>query len=448
MKKRIIAVLLGALMAVTTACGSSGGSAQTENSRGEGGTVSASSASGSTGTKNSDGKYHIGIIAENDLVPFSETVEGVRSQLAQTYGDNIRFDYVCADDSDDKYDEALTRFTGNGDDVIVAVGEKALEHAAAATDKVPIVAACVTDFLSTGLINSEDQPGGNITGVTDLPPLEQQAEMITNYFVSGGHISDDYVGGYSGSSTGTAGADSTEVTASLDTFSAENSTVDTPSSTLTADQVGVFYTSDDKGSEFTARVMDKYLETDGVSWKNYEVKDKDDIETRVREACGECAVIYLPADVLFAQNMSLIRSITVEENIPVVTAESSMCAAGGLATYSIDYTKEGETAAGMVSDIIERNKKQQEESASGGASTEESEEESKKGNPEKMAIQNVDDTASYLYNPVTASEISWFVRGPFSALEDTHEDVSTQEAAKPGTGTRTYSDTSSAARSR
>lgn len=435
MKKRVIAALLSALMIAATACGQG----QTESTGDSDGNDSASTTSSAASASNSDGKYHVGIIAEKELTPMTETVEGLRSQLQSEYGDNIRFDYVCADGSDDKYNEALTRFTGNGDDVIVAVGEEALTHAAAATSTIPIVGTCVTDYLSTGLINSEDQPGGNITGVTDLPPIEEQAAMITNYFVSGGHISDDYVGGYSGSSSDVSDTDSSAVTASLDSSSSGVSSQDLYSGS-TSDQVGVFYTSDDKGSEFTARVMDKYLTADSVSWKNYEVKDEDDLESQIREACGECSAIYLPADLLFAENMSLIRKITLQEKVPVITAESSMCAAGGLATYSIDYTQEGEKAAEMVSDIIERNKKEKEESSSGGASTEESEEDSKKGNPEKMEIQDVKDTASYYYNPVTAEELDWYVRGSFSALTDTHEDADTQESANPGTGTRTYSD--------
>lgn len=440
MKKRVIAAFLSALMIAATACGQG----QTESTGDSDGDVSASTTSSAASVSDSDGRYHIGIIAERDLTPMTQTVEGLRSQLQSEYGDNIRFDYVCADGSDDKYNEALTRFTGNGDDVIVAVGEEALTHAAAATSSIPIVGTCVTDYLSTGLINSEDEPGGNITGVTDLPPIEEQAAMITNYFVSGGHISDDYVGGYSGSDAETSDTDSSDVTASLDVASSGNvSSSDTLSDTYsgsTSDQVGVFYTSDDKGSEFTARVMDKYLTADSVSWKNYEVKDEDDLESQIREACEDCSVIYLPANVFFAENMSAIRQITLEEKVPVITAESSMCAAGGLATYSIDYTQEGEKAAEMVSDILERKEKENGESSSGGASTEESEEESKKGNPEKMEIQNVKDTASYYYNPVTAGELDWYVRGSFSALTDTHDDADTQQTANPGTGTRTYSD--------
>lgn len=445
MKKRAAAVLLGIVMAVTTAC-SSGQAGNTENSRNESGSASATSSAKqeSSSKSHSDGKYYVGIIAQKDLDSMSETVEGLRTQLESKYGDNVRFDYVCANGSDDKYDEALTRFVNDGDDVIVAVGTEALEHAAAATSKIPIVAACITDFLSTGLINSEDQPGGNITGVTDFPPVEQQAAMITNYFVTGGSVSDEYVGGYAGSSDSSA---DTALYASIETENADDRSSDNRDSGSgdSDNQVGILYTSDDKGSEFTARVMDKYLTADSVSWKNYKIADADDIEKTVRKACDECSVIYLPADVTLADNMADIRQITLDENIPVITAESTMCAAGGLATYSIDYTEEGETAADMVSDIIDRNNSQKSDTSSGGASTDESEEESKKGNPEKMEIQNVTDSASYLYNPVTAQELGWSNRGVFRELEDRHEESSggSTESSNPGTGTRTYSDTSS-----
>ena len=113
-----------------------------------------------------DGKTHIGVLTYRKHGAAEETVEGFEEEMRSLLGSNkVVFEEVDADGDAQKCAEAATGFANNGYQLIFACGTEAVQNAGAAVKETPIIGACVSDFLLSGVVSSMDEPGGNITGV-------------------------------------------------------------------------------------------------------------------------------------------------------------------------------------------------------------------------------------------------------------------------------------------
>lgn len=291
MKKRMTALLLAmSLAAVSLAgCGSTGKD------------------SGDSKKKADDDVYHVGVIQLVEHEALDAATEGFQDALKEKLGDKVVFDVQNAQGEETNCATICTKFVNDDVDLIMANATQALTSAATATPAIPIVGTSVTDFVTTGTVESNDKPGTNVTGTSDLAPIDQQIALLKRLVPD-------------------------------------------------AKTVGILYCSSEANSVYQAEEAQKELEKEGIKVEVYTVADSNDIQQVVTKAADNSDAIYIPTDNTIASNMEIVKNVTVPEKVPVIAGEENMCAVGGLATLSISYYNIGYNAGLMAYDILVNGK--------------------------------------------------------------------------------------------
>ncbi len=256
-----------------------------------------------------DKVYKIGICQQLEHQALDAATEGFKAALEEKLGkDNVVFDYQNAQGEQPNCASIATKFVNDNVDLIMANATTALQACAAATADIPIVGTSVTDFVEAGVVESNDAPGRNVTGTSDLAPIDQQIELLVKLIPD-------------------------------------------------ADKVGIMYCSAEANSVFQAEKAEEALDAKGISHDRYTVADSNDIQQVVTKAVGECDVIYIPTDNTIANNMEGVKNVASPAGIPIICGEENMCAGGGLATLSISYYNIGYNAGLMAYEILADGKK-------------------------------------------------------------------------------------------
>ncbi|EOS43298.1 hypothetical protein C810_03786 [Lachnospiraceae bacterium A2] len=324
MKRKILAFVLSMAMAATVlgGCGTVGGnsSKQSEESKDAGDSGTGQEDNGDTredgaGTEENnadggtDGKtYKIGICQQLEHQALDAATEGFKDALVEKLGEgNVKFDYQNAQGEQANCATIATKFVNGNVDLIMANATTALQACAAATADIPIVGTSVTDFVEAGVVDSNDKPGRNVTGTSDLAPIDQQIDLLTELVPD-------------------------------------------------AKKVGILYCSAEANSVFQAEKAEEALDKKGLSYERFTVSDSNDIQQVVTNAVAASDVLYIPTDNTIANNMEGVKNVTGPAGIPIICGEENMCAGGGLATLSISYYNIGYNAGVMAYEILTEGK--------------------------------------------------------------------------------------------
>lgn len=299
--KKVIALLLAMSMTVAAFTGCIAGQKASEEKKTE--------TADKTSDKKEDGDkvYHIGIIQLVEHQALDAATEGFQKALKEKLGDKVEFDVQNAQGEETNCATIATKFVNSNVDLIMANATQAVISSATATSDIPIVGTSVTDYVTTGTVKSNDAPGGNVTGTSDLAPIDQQVELLQKLVPD-------------------------------------------------AKNVGILYCSAEANSVYQAEQAQKYLEKAGITAKTYTAADSNDIQQVVTKAADENDAIYIPTDNTIASNMEIVKNVTVPAKVPVIAGEENMCSVGGLATLSISYESIGYNAGLMAYDILVNGK--------------------------------------------------------------------------------------------
>ena len=269
-------------------------------------TASGSTSSTEAGT---DGKvYHIGVCQLVEHEALDAATQGFQDALKDKLGEkNVVFDVQNAQGEETNCATICTGFVSDNVDLILANATASLQAASAATNSIPIVGTSITDYATA--LNADDwngTSGTNITGTSDLAPLDQQEAMIKELVP--------------------------DVT-----------------------QIGIVYCSAEANSVFQANQIEAALEKDGIAYKEYSAADSNEIQSVVTKAVSECDCLYVPTDNTMAANVDIIKNVTVPAGIPVIAGEEGICQ-GALATLSISYYDIGQAAGEMAYEILVNGK--------------------------------------------------------------------------------------------
>lgn len=289
MKKIMSVVMTAAMVAGLAACGSEAESNTTQ-------------ASGASAT--SDKVYNIGICQQLEHPALDAATEGFQAALKDKLGDNVTFDVQNAQNEQANAATIANNFVANNVDLILANATTALQCAAAATSEIPILGTSVTDYATALEIDDwSGTTGRNISGTSDLAPLDEQENMLVELFPD-------------------------------------------------AKTVGILYCSAEPNSKYQATVFEQELEADGISYKEFTASDSNDIGSVVQSAVEQVDVIYIPTDNTMAGNTEAVNNITLPAGIPVIAGEEGICKGCGVATLSISYYDIGYKAGEMAYDIL------------------------------------------------------------------------------------------------
>ena len=248
--------------------------------------------------------YTIGIVQQLEHPALDAATQGFQDKLTELLGEeNVVFDYQNAQGEQTNCTTIATKFVSNNVDLIMANATTALQSAAAATDEIPIVGTSVTDYVTAGVVDSNEAPGKNVTGASDLAPVDQQIALLLELVPD-------------------------------------------------ATKVGIVYCSAEPNSIFQSELAQAELDKAGVAWAEYTAADSNEIQAVVTKAVSECDVLYVPTDNTMANNTEIIKNIAVPAGIPVIAGEEGICSGCGVATLSISYYDLGVKAADMAYEIL------------------------------------------------------------------------------------------------
>ena len=297
MKKKLLSTFMAAAMVLGLAgCGNTASSQ----------TASTSTSSTEAGA---DGKvYHIGVCQLVEHEALDAATQGFEDALKDKLGENnVVFDVQNAQGEETNCATICTGFVSDNVDLILANATASLQAASAATNSIPIVGTSITDYATA--LNADDwngTSGTNITGTSDLAPLDQQEAMIKELVPD-------------------------------------------------VKQVGIVYCSAEANSVYQAEQIEAVLDKDGIAYKEYSAADSNEIQSVVTKAVSECDCLYVPTDNTMAANVDIIKNITVPAGIPVIAGEEGICQ-GALATLSISYYDIGQAAGEMAYEILVEGK--------------------------------------------------------------------------------------------
>ena len=248
--------------------------------------------------------YVIGICQIAPHEALDAATEGFKAALTEAFGDKVTFKTENAGGEYNNCGTIIDGFVAEGVDMILANATAPLQVAKAATATIPILGTSVTDYATAlNIANWTGTVGGNVSGTSDLAPLDQQAAMVKELFPD-------------------------------------------------AQNVGLLFCSAEPNSVYQVEQMKAYLEDLGYTCAEYGFTDVNDLASVTQSACDASDVIYIPTDNTAANNTETIANVVIPAGVPVVAGEAALCAGCGVATLSISYYDLGYETGKMAVQIL------------------------------------------------------------------------------------------------
>lgn len=256
-------------------------------------------------------KIKIGVIQLVEHSALDANYKGFVDGLAEAGyvdGKNISIDYHNAQGEQVNCVTIAEKLVNDRDDLIFAIATPAAQAVANITKNIPIVISSVTDPESAKLVLKNTAPGTNVTGTSDLTPCEAQMDLLRKLVPN-------------------------------------------------AEKVGMLYCSSEQNSHFQIALAKAACDKLGLKYVDGTVSNSNEIQQVVTSLCGKVDAIYSPTDNMIAAGMATVAQVANEKGIPTICGEEGMVAAGGLATYGINYYELGKQTAAMAVEILRDGKK-------------------------------------------------------------------------------------------
>lgn len=296
--KKTLAILMAALMLLgLTAC-SSAPEATTEPA------ATAEQTEQTAAPAEEKQSYTVGICQLGQHPALDAATQGFKDVLTEQLGDSVTIEEGNASNDIPTCAPIVNGFVSSEVDLIMANATPALQAAVAATNTIPILGTSVTEYgVALNISDFSGTVGGNVSGTSDLAPLDQQAAMVKELFPD-------------------------------------------------AKTVGILYCSGEPNSVYQANVVKECLEADGLTVNIFTFADSNDVSTVTTSAVAESDVLYIPTDNTAASCTEAIAAVTVPAGVPVIAGEEGICKGCGLATLSINYYDLGRTTGEMAVKIL------------------------------------------------------------------------------------------------
>ena len=240
-------------------------------------------------------KYVVGICQLAPHTALDAATQGFTDALTAALGDAVEIKSQNAGGEQNNCITIIDGYVAEDVDLILAN----------ATADIPVLGTAVTNYaIALGLDDTMIEVlGNNISGTSDLAPLDQQAAMVQELFPD-------------------------------------------------AETVGLLYCSAEPNSVYQIEVVQAELEALGYATEIYAFTDVNDLASVTQTACDNCDVIYIPTDNTAANNTESIANVVLAAGVPVIAGESGICSGCGVATLSIDYYELGQITGEMAVQIL------------------------------------------------------------------------------------------------
>lgn len=293
--KKLFAVFLSLSLAAASLAGC-GASDSTASSNSQ---TDASSAA-------ADDVLKIGVVQLVEHNALDSAYEGFLDGLTEAGyedGKNISIDYQNAQGEQANCNTIVSKFVSDQVDLILAIATPAAQAAANATSDIPILITAVTDPADAKLVASNEAPGANVTGTSDLNPIKEQMDLIKQLVPD-------------------------------------------------VKKVGMLYCSSEANSEFQVNLAKEQLETMGIESQDFTVSSTNEIQQVAESMVGKVDAVYVPTDNMIASGMVTVSGVAVDAKLPVIVAEPWVVKTGGLGTYGLSYYNLGKQTAAMADKVL------------------------------------------------------------------------------------------------
>ncbi len=280
--KKLISLVLAAVMALSlVACGS-----------------------GNKDKDTGDKTYKVGVVQLVQHEALDAATKGFTDALKEALGDKVEVVEKNASGDSNNCTTIVNGFISDKVDLIMANATPALQAAASATSTIPILGTSVTDYATAlEIADWTGTVGSNISGTSDLAPLDKQAAMLQELFPN-------------------------------------------------AKKVGMLFCSSEPNSKYQVDEVTKLLSAAGITCTEYTFTDSNDVSSVTQKACDDSDVLYIPTDNTAASNTEAIANVVLAAGTPVIAGESGICKGCGVATLSIDYYELGKITGKMAAKIL------------------------------------------------------------------------------------------------
>lgn len=304
--KKILAIVMAMTMGLgLVACGSSEKAAETTTESPAAETTETEAEAPAEETPSAGAEsYTVGICQLVQHPALDAATQGFQDALTEALGDAVTYDVQNAQGDSNTCSTIINSFVSDNVDLILANATPALQAAQAGTNEIPILGTSVTEYgVALGIDGFDGTVGGNISGTSDLAPLDQQAAMLKELFPD-------------------------------------------------AKNVGLIYCTAEANSQYQVDEVQKYLEELGYTCTQYGFSDSNDLSSVATTAADASDVIYVPTDNTVASNAEILNNICQPAGVPVIAGEEGICAGCGVATLSISYYDLGVATGKMAAKIL------------------------------------------------------------------------------------------------
>ncbi|MBR6295796.1 MAG: ABC transporter substrate-binding protein [Treponema sp.] len=258
------------------------------------------------GCAKKDSRLQIGIIqlVEHDALDANRQgfIDGLAA-AGYVDGENIVIDFQNAQGEQANCSTIADKFVSDRKDLIFAIATPAAQAVAGKTSSIPIVISSVTDPVSAELADSNEHPGHNVTGTSDLNPCAAQIDLLKQILPE-------------------------------------------------ARTVGILFCSAEENSRFQVELAEKQCDKIGLSYLEFTVSNTNEVQQVVQSMAGKVDAIYAPTDNMIANAMATVAMVATENGLPIICGEDALVKNGGLATYGLNYYELGKQTAAMAVDIL------------------------------------------------------------------------------------------------
>ncbi|WP_159723289.1 ABC transporter substrate-binding protein [Enterococcus sp. CSURQ0835] len=252
-------------------------------------------------------KKEVGVLQLVEHASLNASYKGFKKGLAAggyKEGKNLKLDYQNAQNSQDNLKSMSDKLVKEKPDLLLGIATPAAQSLLNATQDTPIVVTAVTDLKAAKLVDSNQKPGGNVTGTTDMVPIKKQIDLLLSIKPK-------------------------------------------------AKTIGIMYNAGESNSKLQAKEAQKVLKKAGVKVKVKTANTTNDVQQVTETLAEQTDGIYIPTDNTFASAAAVIGEVAKEKKTPIVAGSVDQVKDGGLATYGIDYEKLGEQTGKMAAKILD-----------------------------------------------------------------------------------------------
>lgn len=245
----------------------------------------------------------IGVLLPLEHQALNAAYEGFRQALNDKGLDDITYDLQNAQGDTSNLSTIADRFVSKNYDMILAIGTDSAQTVAAKTETIPILATAVTSYMAAGLIETEEAPGVNITGTSDMNPVKAQIALLK------------------------------ELIPQVET-------------------IGLVYNSSEENSVLQINLAKEEIEAMGLRYAEATVTNTSEVQQAVQSLVRKADALYIPTDNTLASAMPTVYGVTSQKGIATVCGESNMVMEGGFATLGINYYDLGYQTGLMAYEVL------------------------------------------------------------------------------------------------